>query len=589
MKSDLMEINFLDTVKYVNTKEQTYKEKGADLNIHFVRNISIEGIEPYIKYHHYQNDLKLGLTFGDFDNLYQEFLEPSATIKSQKPDVIVLSLKIENLFKDFNTFNWQEDQALTTLKELFDMAAANSQGLIVVNTFLPMFYSKINYSGNTILAKKKQAVARLNAFITTYVSENAARFFLADWDRFASILSYSKSLDHRFWYTSQAPFKKDFLNLYAFEITGIAKTLMGRLKKCLILDCDNTMWGGVLGEDGLNGIQLDPHEYPGKVFLDFQKSVMHLHESGVLLAICSKNNEADVLDALENHPHMLIKKQHLIGYKINWDNKAQSIAQLAEELNLGLDSFVFIDDSPTECELVRSMLPAVTVLQVPKKITEYPSLPFSDALFYSTSASKEDKNRTQMYQSEFNRKIESNKFNNIDDYLTSLNIEVDIHRIEEGEIPRVTQLTQRTNQFNFTTKRYQESQIKEMTGSKLWEIMTLTANDKFGDMGLTGVVIAQRNENKILLDTFLMSCRILGRKIEYAFIKEMVTRLKEKWTLKTLETYYIPTQKNQQLANFWSDLGFLQDSEGTDEPNKTYELSIDKIELPPTEHIKVLR
>ena len=222
--------------------------------------------------------------------------------------------------------------------------------------------------------------------------QHRAQFFLVDFERIIRLLGEEKTIDYRFWYTSKALFKKDFLNAYAQEIVKIAKALKGRTKKCLVLDCDNTLWGGIIGEDGISGIKLDKHIYPDKLYYEFQQNVINLHERGIIIALCSKNNEEDVWEILDNHPSCLLKRRHVAAWRINWDDKSSNIKSIANELNLGIDSFVFVDDSPLECELVKKMLPDVTVLQVPQKLYTYPKILLHDGWFDTLHISEEDKN-----------------------------------------------------------------------------------------------------------------------------------------------------------------------------------------------------
>ncbi len=387
-----------------------------------------------------------------------------------------------------------------------------------MNTFVPPYYSDFGISSAKDLSSHHNEVLQLNQLIREYVLSNSARFVLVDWERFVRLLGAGESMDYRFWYMSKAPFKKAFLDLYALELVKMARALKGKSKKCLILDCDNTLWGGVIGEDGLQGIKLDRHSYPGNIFYEFQKSILRLHDRGVLIALCSKNNEQDVWDVLEGHPDCLLKREHLSAWRVNWSDKASNISDLAAELNLGLDSFVFVDDNPVECGLIQDMLPEVTVLQVPDKLYTYPQLLKCDGLFDTLSFSTEDRQRSQMYRDESNRKHEQAKFETLDQYLASLSLSIKVHPAKEDEVPRVAQLTQKTNQFNLTTRRYSEAKISGLSKDPEWTVMSLFVRDKFGESGLTGVLIAHKDGDVGIIDSLLMSCRILGRNIEKAFV-----------------------------------------------------------------------
>ena len=357
---------------------------------------------------------------------------------------------------------------------------------------------------------------------------------------------------------SRAPFRTAFLNLYARQISRVACALKGRVKKCLVLDCDNTLWGGVVGEDGLDGIKLDLNEYPGRAYHDFQKTLLHLYERGVLILLCSKNNEADVFDVLDHHPACLIKREHLAGWRINWQEKAGNIRSLADDLNIGLDAFVFIDDDPVQCGLVQEMVPEVTVLQVPEKLHLLPTLPLREGLFDTLRTTDEDRNRTQMYQGDSKRANTRRSFGTVEDYLASLETVASIHRARPDEFTRVAQLTQKSNQFNLTTRRYAEPDIRSFAEEQDRAVYSLAVRDKFGDRGLVGVLIATRAGTVGRIDSFLMSCRAIGRDIEFAMVSCCLASLRNVWGVEQWEAEYIPTRKNAQVADLWLRNGFTE-------------------------------
>lgn len=538
---------------------------GADLSqnsydqtaqINFLRNFSIEPIEPFLKYHLYQAGIKPQIVFGDYDNVEQEILNPDSHLYKSAPDVIVLSLMLDQFDPGNRNPGWRADETREKLFGLLDQVVSKFSALIAVNTFLPPFHRELGIARTTQMADREEQILQLNQSVRQFALNHSARFVVMDWERLLRTLGEEESIDHRFWYSYKAPFKKKFLNLYALEIAKAARALKGKSKKCLVLDCDNTLWGGIVGETGLQGIQLTPNDYPGNVFYEFQKTVLQLIERGVMVTLCSKNNEADVWDVLDNHPHCLIKRNHLSGWRINWENKAENISSLAKELNIGLDALVFVEDNPVECEWVNNFLPEVTVLQVPKKLYSYPPLLLKEGWFDTLALSKEDSKRTALYQMEAQRTNHKQQFENIDDFLASLELTAHIHPMKEQEIPRVAQLTQKTNQFNLTTRRYSQSDVEQFAASTETEVFTLSVRDKFGDSGLTGVLIARHQEGLGVIDSLLMSCRILGRQLEIAFVDECFSQLEKKWNIEKWQAEYIPSKKNQQVQDFWDRLQF---------------------------------
>ena len=564
--------NLLDILAFNQKREAETSSFSYSVNINFLRNFTIEGIEPFLKNYLYKSDIRPDIVFGNFNNIQQEIFDNDSHIYSANPEIIVVAVCLENLLPDKSSFGWKSDETIAEIKNYINLLLKKTNALIAITTLATPFFSEIGitniHENNGLIFETE----KLNQRIREYVTDNPSRCLVLDVDRMVNILGYDASMDRRFWYSSSAPYKKELLALIASELTRVVRALKGLSKKCLVLDCDNTLWGGIIGEDGINGLKLDNISSPGKIFYDFQKTILALFERGVILCLCSKNNEDDIWTVLDYHPHSLIKRSHISAYRINWNDKATNIQEIANELNLGLDSFVYIDDSPIECGLVKDMLPEVTVLQVPLKLYELPSILFKDGWFDTLQLTAEDKARTRMYKEESLRKTEKLKYIDIDEYLSSLDIHIEINEARETEIARIAQLTQKTNQFNFTTKRYSEKEITDFCKSKNHKVFQVKVGDKYGEMGISGVVILQRNIDKGIVDTFLMSCRVLGRKVEFAFIDYCFVKTENDWKVKTWEAYYFPTQKNQQIAEYWTHMGF--EITYTENGNKTYSLKV---------------
>ena len=333
--------------------------------------------------------------------------------------------------------------------------------------------------------------------------------------------------------------------------------IVSKRKKCIILDLDNTLWGGILGEDGVEGIQLG-NIYPGNCFSDFQRYLNEASKSGIILAICSKNNESDVKEAFEKNPNMVLKMSNIVAYKINWNNKPTNIKELAKEINIGLDSIVFIDDNPVEREIVKKAIPEVTVPEFPKepyKITSFFRTVLND-YFQIHKLTNEDIEKTGKYKENFQRVNFKSEFTSIEDYLKNLEIELIIHKADKFTIPRIAQMTQKTNQFNLTTKRYTENDIKRFVENGDL-VFCGTVKDKFGDNGITLLAITtfDFNSNISIIDSFLMSCRILGRRIEIDFLNFILNQIYAKGFRK-VEAFYLPTAKNEQVKDFYKKNGF---------------------------------
>jgi FkbH-like protein len=541
----------------VDEIEKNGRVFSDQLRINILRNYTIEGVVPFLKFHSYRVELQPTIVIGDYDNVQQEILNPASHLYQGKTDIVVVTLWLPQLDPSSIQNDWDPKVTREILFSLYDELAKRLSSLIVINTFLPPLYVENAIASSKDQSDRRTKVRELNQEIYGYARAHASQFFVIDLERLLTIVGEDRGLDYRFWYLYKSPLKRDVLNLYAREIITIGKALKGKAKKVLVLDCDNTLWGGVVGEEGVSGIQLDRNDYPGRSFYDFQRTIVNLAQRGVVVALCSKNNEQDVWEVLENHPHCLLKKSHLSAWKINWKSKAENIAALAEDLNLGLESFVFVDDSQIECNLIRQMCPAVTVLEVPEKLYSLPMLLLRDGLFDTLALSKEDTQRAEMYRTEFERKELQGKFQSLDDYLASLSIAATIHKAAAEEIPRVAQLVGKTNQFNLTTRRHSEEDILRFVASRDWAVYSMSAQDRFGDLGLIAVLIAHREGRTGLVDSLLMSCRALGRKLELAFVHECLSELEREWQLNDWQAEYLPTKKNQQVESFWESAGFI--------------------------------
>ncbi|MDL1914030.1 MAG: HAD-IIIC family phosphatase [Bergeyella sp.] len=380
-------------------------------------------------------------------------------------------------------------------------------------------------------------------------------------------------IDWKFFFTSQMIVSPKLSKNFKLWFNRQLDALDLKRKKCLILDCDNTLWGGVVGEEGTHGIKLG-QDYPGICFSNFQKLLKSLSETGVILAVCSKNNLSNVQDVWRNNPNQIITDKVLSAYRINWQDKASNIKSIAEELNIGLDSLVFLDDNPAERALVKEFLPEVEVPEFPNKpylLIDY-FWEVYNLYFNVYELSHEDIKKTDQYKENFFRNESKKVFENIDDYLRSLDIKIDIMSANESNVLRIAQMTQKTNQFNLTTKRYSKEEIEKIinNGGKVY---CAGVKDKFGDNGITIAAIIKEEPDYFDIDSYLLSCRILGRNIEKAVLLRILDRLIKEGQ-KPIRAKFIPTSKNAVASTFLDDVGFKLIREGFDGV-KYYEYSKD--------------
>lgn len=403
-----------------------------------------------------------------------------------------------------------------------------------------------------------------------------------DYTEFTRRYPVDDLLDWKYYFISQMGISpkltNDFYTWWQCKLNSIAL----KRKKCLVLDLDNTLWGGVLGEDGISGIKIGG-DYPGKAFTFFQESLLQLSKAGVILTVCSKNNEEDVLEVWEKNPFMVLKKEHFAAYRINWQDKATNIKDLADELNIGLDSFVFVDDNPTERELIKQMHPDVSV-------PDFPTQPYGLPLFFKKlvedyfkvySITNEDRKKTEQYKANARRVQAQKTFADFGAFLESLDIQITIEPANEFNISRIAQMTQKTNQFNLTTKRYTDNDVKKFLTDE-WKIWCIHVSDRFGDNGITGCIMLHGD----IIDTFLISCRVLGKGIEIAFLKRVLLLLRSQGLVE-VGASYLRTAKNTQVEDFYEKCGFALIS--NDGCEKLYKIDLTKanLEIETYYHIKL--
>ena len=391
-------------------------------------------------------------------------------------------------------------------------------------------------------------------------------------------------IDWKFFFISQMIINPKLANEFKHWFNTQLNAINLRRKKCLILDCDNTLWGGVVGEEGAYGIQLG-EEYPGVCYKRFQELLVTVISKGIILALCSKNNEQDVVEVWEKNSNNILNGAHIATHRINWRDKASNIKAIADELNIGLDSMVFVDDNPAEREWVKAALPDVVV-------PEFPAHPYGlitffwniyNEYFIAERFSEEDIKKTSQYKENFARNEARKSFAGMEDYLRSLDMVIDIFKAADSNIARIAQMTQKTNQFNLTTKRYSEEQIRSFVNNGIF-VFCSGVKDKFGDNGITIAGIIKYMGSEADIDSYLLSCRILGRGIEIVALQYMLNYLLQKG-VKEVKACYIPTKKNGLVSSFYDKAGFLLDR-SDDKGIKYYSMKLEKA-IPIKDYYKI--
>jgi FkbH-like protein len=382
-----------------------------------------------------------------------------------------------------------------------------------------------------------------------------ARVSVVDAPSEASALG-ERATDRRLWFHFEAPYSRPLLERIADGIVAAVATRRGLARKVLVVDCDDTLWGGVVGEEGLAGIALGRSTPAGRPFLAFHSQLKALKDRGILLAIVSKNEPADVHKVLDGHPESLLRRTDFVAERINWEDKPRNLRAIAAELGLGLDSFVFIDDSDFECGLVRATLPEVDVLQVPKVRSDLPLLLSRYAGFDPRPMTEADRQRAADYAAERLRREERERHPDLGDFLSSLRLSVRVCRPDTSSVPRLAQLSQRTNQFNLTTPRWTDAEVLAMLADDARRLFELHVEDRFGSQGLTGFAVATLTPDRIALDALMLSCRVLGRGVEDAFLAAVVESLRGERGDLPVVARWGASAKNAQTRWFLRTAGF---------------------------------
>ncbi len=534
------------------------------LTIQFIRNYTVEPIADALQEAAAKSGLTVQTTFGGFDNLGVEI---AALAKATTPPAtVVVSIDLDYFSGGKYSPKWNQAEIVdefNTLLAAIDAVPAAS--FVLVSNFIPAFRTSLPLAPGHPVLGREDAAHELNRILRDFVAQRSSRRGLLDFERISARLGEAATVDRRFGLMMKSPFRPEFATAAADEIVRFLKCRRLPPKKVLVLDCDNTLWGGVIGEAGIENIQLDPYEYPGIAYYRFQSEILTIAEKGFLLCLCSKNDEAQALQVLDEHPHCLLHRQNIAAWRINWKDKATNLRELALELNLGLDSMVFVDDNPAECELIRSQFPEVTVIQVPKKIYDLPGMLSATGLFDRLSVNPDDKARIQYYHAEKGRRDLQTRHVDVDGFLRDLQMKAVVRPIQAGDLHRASQLCQRTNQFNLTSKRYTESELAAFLENPAVQMFMLEAADRFGHMGHSGLIILKRRDDAVEVDTFLMSCRIIGRKFDHALFCQGLKLAEQAWPFKEVRAAYTSTRKNGIVAGLWPEYGFAPISPGNAE------------------------
>ena len=504
---------------------------------------------------------------SEFDMYWQDAMFGNEELNSFSPDIIYIHTSNRNIVEYPNGKNSTDEVAGLLHNEynhyhvMWDKLFEKFNCPIIQNNFEYPYYRLLGNKDAYDSRGRVHFVNQLNEHFYEYARKNE-NFYINDINYLASCYGLDKWSDSFYWHMYKYALSMSAIPYLSFNIANIIKALYGKNKKALVLDLDNTLWGGVVGDDGPENLEIGQETSMGQVFLEFQNYIKDQKELGIILNVCSKNEHENAILGL-NHPEGTLVPEDFILIKANWDAKSKNIIDIANELNVMPDSLVFVDDNPAEREIVRQQTKGVAVPEMDNP-ENYIKILDKSGFFEVTNISQDDLNRNEMYKANIQRQKQEECFGEYCDYLKSLEMKALIKEFEPIYMSRISQLTNKSNQFNLTTKRYTQAEIEEVSESENHITLYGKLKDKFGDNGLVSVIIGKINGDIFDIELWIMSCRVLKRDMEFAMMDQLVEKCKAK-SIKKIKGYYYPTQKNGMVKNFYETQGFSlieEDGEG---------------------------
>ena len=546
---------------------QLEQHSGGLVRVALCGTFTTQPLEPYLGMELLCHEMAASIHHAPYNQIHSELLSPTSTLRSDPvPEVVVVLWRMEELLS--------EALALLTT----DPESAREAAKRELNEFLQALKIFLDASGASVIVSNPmrpdvrplglldavldQGIAALHADVLTHWRRALAaepRIHLLDLDGAQRDFGARPAANPKMWLLAKIPWSEPFSQHVGKQIARIIKALKTPARKVLVMDCDNVLWGGVVGEDGALGVELG-EDAPGNAYLQLQRYALALRERGILLALVSKNDDADVWQVFDKNPRMILKREHIAAAQINWMAKSVNLRQIAKDLNLGSESFVLIDDSAAECAEVCANAPEVLTIHLVGDPAHSVRLIEESCAFDQLTLTREDTQRAEMYAQERRREALRTGVKTMEEYLAGLGLVVRIARLSEEDVSRVTQLGNKTNQFNTTTPRRSEAEVRGLWQDPAWHLFTLSVTDRFGDYGLTGIAYCVDRQEAWEIDTLLLSCRVLGRGVETALLAVLLEQARVRGKERICGRY-IPTAKNTLAAPYFPSHGFVE-SEG---------------------------
>jgi FkbH-like protein len=536
------------------------------IGVSVVSNATSSFIAPAIAATGLRYGFNVKVSEPSFGQIFQSVLDSGSELYSTEPQIVLLAL-------DHRAFDLSQDvaapsshkaeRAIEQIVALSDAIHKYSDATVIVQTVVPPPISVFGNLDGSLAGTETSAIAQFNALLRAQKGSN----IVLDLEALASLVGRQRWHDPVMWHTAKLPFAAELAPLYADHVCRLLNALKGKSRKCLVLDLDNTIWGGAIGDEGIEGIVVGQGSAAGEAFLDVQRMALALRERGIILAVCSKNEDDTARLPFRKHPDMLLREEHIAAFSANWQDKCDNLEIIARTLNIGLDSLVLLDDNPSERAAVRARLPMLAVPELPADPAYYPLILSQAGYFEATAFVPEDLGRASFYEANVKRADLLRQAGDVSDYLASLRMTLSLAPFDGVGRARIAQLINKTNQFNLTTRRYSEDQVREMEEDSTLYTLQARLKDSFGDSGMISVVICRKETKRWRIDTWLMSCRVLGRMIEDAILNKLAIDAR-KAGAETLVGRFRPTEKNRLVERHYEKLGFAlvqKDSDGSSE------------------------
>lgn len=495
---------------------------------------------------------------SEYNRYYEDGMFPNPQLEEFAPDIVYIHTSNRNI-NDFPVLTDSKDMVADKLdlmmnkfRGLWEHIFSAYRCTIIQNNFEPPYYRLMGNKDAADYRGRVNFISRLNLLFSEY-ADSHANFFIHDINYEASFYGLEKWSDPFYWHMYKYAMCVPAIPYVAFQLANIIKSILGKNKKALNLDLDNTLWGGVIGDDGAENIEVGQETPMGQVYAEFQEYIRQQKQLGVLLTVNSKNDAA-VAETGFNRPDSVLKRDDFVVFKANWEPKSRNLQETAEELKLLPESFVFVDDNPAEREIIRQTAPQAAIPEL-DSVEHYIRILDRSGFFEVTNLSEDDLKRNEMYRENAMRRQMQETYADYGEYLTSLEMKGTIKEFEPQYMSRISQLTNKSNQFNLTTRRYSQAEIESAAADPLQITLYGKLEDKFGDNGVVSVVIGKREGDILHIDLWLMSCRVLKRDMEFAMMDELVKKCQETGITK-IRGYYYPTAKNGMVKDFYAMQGF---------------------------------